>query len=312
MKKLTNSFWACISLVLCVSSCTESAEEPVPVNRFQEISISASIADDLLPDSRYTPVAGEYGDGSLATVLDWGIYEKGSKIPFIKSGDSNAPKAVLTESGFRLNIALDVTKQYDILLFAHSSTQGRAPFTVNLTGYSENYRVTMNHHNDESPDRNDCFFAFEELSADNRAFSLRRPVAQLCVVTDEDLSKYDLSKLTTELKFVRAGTDEEFFVPEIDNQGINHIDPVKFGVENYTVQKASVHNGKTITYQGRRCRYLALDYIFEFVIEDGFDVLLTFKYNGATLSTKRVYMGKGLHYASRWVIMPPSGKSLIE
>ena len=314
MKKTIFSLIAGLTLILGAASCSESGDEPIPApvvnpDGTQTFEINALTAEDFR--ARSTPAAGEYGDGSLATVLDWAIYEGESKVPFKKSTDTGAPQATVTANGFKLSVNLDPSKTYKIFLFAHSSTQGRAPYTVDYSSTEHYYDITMNHHNDGAPDRNDAFAGLFDLSKDKRSFTLYRPLTQIMICTDEDLSAFDLTKLRTEIKLVNTSSGNQ----PLALTGYNDVDKGVFGSTSigsyYTTQLASIHNGKTMNYNSRKLKTLALDYMFNVAtLPAGTAVQITFKNGTETLGTK-IFQPSRLDYATRYILIPKPGQSLV-
>ena len=317
MKKTIFSLMAGLVLALGAASCSENGEEPAPapmVNQDGTVAyeIEAKTADDFRSRAEET-----YGDGSLATYLDWAIYEGTNKVPFKTSADAGAPQATVTSTGFKLKVNLDPNKTYKIFMLAHSQNQGVATYYVDYSSTEHYYDIELKHKNDDNPKRTDAFVGLFDLTPEKHSFTLYRIGTQLMIATDEDLSAFDLSKLTTEISLVNTASGN---APVVLNK-YNDVDKGKTspynGTSLMTIQKASIHNGTTYTTKAstpfRTCRVIAIDHFLNCTAANlgaNTAVKITFK-NGTQVLGTKIWKPSSFDYAVRYVLVPKRGESLI-
>lgn len=110
----------CLGLVATMSSCSQ--EEPVPAIDDANIYEPKSIMDGK--EMTFSVETDEgvrsraQGDGSGATRLCYAFLDATTKTPLIYSGQTGAPEATKTSTGFQLTVTLDPQKKYVAVFMA--------------------------------------------------------------------------------------------------------------------------------------------------------------------------------------------------
>ena len=110
----------CLGLVATISSCSQ--EEPVPAIDDANIYEPKSIMDGK--EMTFSVETDEgvrsraQGDGSGATRLCYAFLDATTKTPLIYSGQTGAPEATKTSTGFQLTVTLDPQKKYVAVFMA--------------------------------------------------------------------------------------------------------------------------------------------------------------------------------------------------
>lgn len=125
-----------------------------------------------------------FADGTTATRLSYAVYESGTTLPLLKSGDPGAPEATFTGLQTQLSLNLAKGKSYDIIFWADQP--GNTAYTFDPATQS----VTVNYQGLKSNDETrDAFFQVEKGLEVNgpvqKTISLYRPFAQVNVGTND-------------------------------------------------------------------------------------------------------------------------------
>ncbi len=296
MKKTIFSLIAGLTLVLGAASCSENGEEPVPAPVVNPDGTRAVTLTTELPAGIRSRANAEtyYGDGStLAPRLDYAIFEGDSKVPVI----CESKYGEVGQTNFSISVNLNPQKQYKVY-FVHQWYAGSAYYNVDFSS-TENYcNITKTSYSGTATESTDLFAGLFDIKTDGNTFTLKRPVAQISIVTDEDLSAFDLTTFKT-----RVGMSAH---PHQYNEVEKGIDKTTSGLATVTTAY-NRFDGNYMVYNGRQLKYLFVDYVFEY--DGNVDFTVFFSDASGNISTKSVKLDK-IEANTHYIIMPKgSGES---
>ena len=289
MKKTIFSLMAGLVLALGAASCSENGEDPVPAptpivnpDGTQTVVLTANVPEGMR--SRAAS-AENFANGQFIATLYYGIFEGDSKTPIISKSIYTKP----VDGKYSISVNLNPQKSYKVMFWAQHYF-GMSLWSVDYSGQEHYVDVEKAPYTKEHSEKGDCFYGLFDIAVGKENnFTLTRPVAQISIVTDEDLSAFDLASFKTRVSMRPMPVK------------YNEVDKGISGSYGTITNNYTTFDGKYLDYNGRQLRYLYVDYVFP--TESETELTVMFSDASGSIRTRTITL-PNIKENTHYIIMP--------